>query len=554
MSWLGTWAKRRKVTVSNANIDSNLTHFPLLLTLGDSVGTGNTDVSSIFDELNGATFDDFNSYANGDLNGQGFWRGNANFDVQETIVQEGAKAIHHSPSASEDTILKDIPQANSGSIIVRHRREAGGATDYTFPIRIYEGNTVVSGIQIYSGDVYLLTDDVWVDTGYNISANTFHKFEIEWREDVGNPQVRMRMDDGSWTTWDDTYNDWTTGINNIGFRSFTSTSINSYWDNLEVAGVYNPNATKIALTKTDGVTQIYGEIEKWDNVNETAIIWVSKSDLVLSASGTTDVYLYYDKTQANNNTYIGEANSTPAESVWDANFKAVYHMANGVSNSAIYDSTSNNNDGSKKGAGEPSQIAGQPGFAQDFDGSDDYIAAGTALDFTTDSTIEAIFKPDAVDGDYAICGKENISIEDRFYFRSGGLTTKSYLRSYKESQNDGGNDIEGGTISAVNWNYGVLQFGSGGFRLLLDNTEVAVDGADTKVLSAGTSEEFFIGQRYDNTNKFKGLISELRVSNIDRSDAYLKANKYNFTDALVAWSAEEESPLVDNSILLGCNF
>ena len=51
MAWLGNWKFRRKVTVSNTNIDSNLTHFPLLLTLGTSVGTGNTDVSSIFDVL-----------------------------------------------------------------------------------------------------------------------------------------------------------------------------------------------------------------------------------------------------------------------------------------------------------------------------------------------------------------------------------------------------------------------------------------------------------------------------------------------------------------------
>ena len=45
----GTWAKRIEITVSNTNIDSDLDHFPLLLTLGTSVGTGSEDVSAIFD-------------------------------------------------------------------------------------------------------------------------------------------------------------------------------------------------------------------------------------------------------------------------------------------------------------------------------------------------------------------------------------------------------------------------------------------------------------------------------------------------------------------------
>ena len=53
MAWLGSgvWGKRIEITVSNANIGSDLTHFPLLLTLGASVGTGADDISAIFDEL-----------------------------------------------------------------------------------------------------------------------------------------------------------------------------------------------------------------------------------------------------------------------------------------------------------------------------------------------------------------------------------------------------------------------------------------------------------------------------------------------------------------------
>lgn len=70
----------------------------------------------------------------------------------------------------------------------------------------------------------------------------------------------------------------------------------------------HPSRKKIAITKSDKVTQIYGEIEYWDSANEKAVIWVSKHDLVLSSSEDTELYFYYDSNQSNNNYYIGNTN------------------------------------------------------------------------------------------------------------------------------------------------------------------------------------------------------------------------------------------------------
>jgi len=50
-TWLGTWAKRRKITISSTNVDTDLTHYPHPIILGTSVGIGNTNVSDIFDEV-----------------------------------------------------------------------------------------------------------------------------------------------------------------------------------------------------------------------------------------------------------------------------------------------------------------------------------------------------------------------------------------------------------------------------------------------------------------------------------------------------------------------
>ena len=54
--------------------------------------------------------------------------------------------------------------------------------------------------------------------------------------------------------------------------------------------------------------------------------------------------------------------------------KLVTHMRDDPDNSHIRDSTLNNNDGTKKAAGEPAvTISGKIDDAQDFDGVDDYV-------------------------------------------------------------------------------------------------------------------------------------------------------------------------------------
>ncbi|HUV85445.1 MAG TPA: hypothetical protein VMV86_07035, partial [Methanosarcinales archaeon] len=89
------------------------------------------------------------------------------------------------------------------------------------------------------------------------------------------------------------------------------------------------NFRKIAITKADGETELKGEVAVWNYdagtpANSTAIIHVSADGWVIDSN--TKVYLYYDNDHADNTTYIGYTNSTPAQSVWDSNFKAVHHM------------------------------------------------------------------------------------------------------------------------------------------------------------------------------------------------------------------------------------
>ncbi len=368
MAWLGTWAHRRKVTVSNTNIDSNLTHFPLLLTLGTSVGTGNTDVSSIFDEL---------------------------------------------------------------------------------------------------------------------------------------------TSDG--------------------------------------------NRKKIAFTKTDGTTQLYAEIEKWVDANEYAVIWISKSDLVLASGATTDIYMYYDSTEGDNNTYIGDTNSVVAESVWDSNYKMVQHLADGASTSATYDSTSNDNDGTKRGAAEPAVItSGKIGNAQDFDGINDYLKTPESF---MDGVIAAAsvsfwFKPSITinsGNKVAELFMHSVGGSGRYLtigFHNGGSGDEHIEVTLRTGE---GSETRDCISTTATWTAGIYYHITAAWDA--SGTYIYVNGVseDSGTYTSGWggdtgSNTPHIGSTYNGGAEwFDGIIDEFRFSLTHRAAAWIKANYYCQTDALVAWSSEESS-------------
>lgn len=84
------------------------------------------------------------------------------------------------------------------------------------------------------------------------------------------------------------------------------------------------NRKKIAVTLGDGTTECYVEIEKWDDASEEAWLWVKVPDI--SADVDTELYLYYSRTHADNDAYVGDPGSTPAKNVWDSHFKGVWHL------------------------------------------------------------------------------------------------------------------------------------------------------------------------------------------------------------------------------------
>ena len=162
--------------------------------------------------------DDFNSYNDGDLNGQGGWSGHTNPQVQGIEVYEGAKAIKVENPSTAGEITKSGTGLATGKIGIYFKASADVQYGVYFAIR--QGTTLIDVIYS-SGDGHLHMRTV--DLGA-YSLNTWHRIEIEW--DANTNRCRGRIDDGPWSAWETAYNSFTQAdtvriyVNNVTFTTY----------------------------------------------------------------------------------------------------------------------------------------------------------------------------------------------------------------------------------------------------------------------------------------------------------------------------------------------
>lgn len=159
----------------------------------------------------------------------------------------------------------------------------------------------------------------------------------------------------------------------------------------------------ILFTESDGTTQLSHEIEKFDGGTGQLVAWVKIPSL--SSTSNTEIYLYYGNS--------GASNQQNATAVWDSNYRMVQHLEE--TTGTIYDSTSNNNDGTASN-GVNQNATGKIDGANSFDGVDDLVDYGSdnSLKMTDALTIELwVKRPD------------NTTFE-RFLSHSSGVNSYAY--------------------------------------------------------------------------------------------------------------------------------
>ena len=299
------------------------------------------------------------------------------------------------------------------------------------------------------------------------------------------------------------------------------------------------NKYKIAFTKSDGETQLYGEIENWDSVNKVADIWVSSPELVLDSTTDTEIYIYFDISQPDNTDYIGLIGSPAGQAVWDDNFVLVHHMKDDTP-STIKDSTSIGNNGEKKGIDEPMEIDGKVGKSQDFDGVDDFITipSSSSIQFVDTFSVFMWIKTDS-----ATSGRI-ISKNDSYFVNYGG--SSGYI-SLAVVHHLGEEHI---STNYTNYNNNKWHFFAGivdhGFIRLYTDGEFN-SYVQTLYAYADVNNNPLI---INASKAIKVNLDEISFSNIARSAAWIKATYNSVNDTLIKDYAPKETSIYNTTYYL----
>lgn len=327
-------------------------------------------------------------------------------------------------------------------------------------------------------------------------------------------------------------------------------SANSGRNNADVSAIFDEllsddNRKKIAVTTSDGQTQCYVEIEKWDDANEKAWLWVKVPSVASGAD--TILYLYYDKDHADNDTYVGDTNSTPAENAWDEHFLMVYHMRDNPDSSHVRDSTGNNRDGTKKDADEPLEVEGQVGKAQGYDGVNDAIQTVAFVIPNVDNTltIEARIKcsynadihqtilSDTQAGGAGVAHvwflRNKLSYRLMLTYSTGAVFSQIYSPNTFFTGYD---DVW--VRAAV-----VADYVNKWAKFYRDSSLFYTGTTEDNMMYPDANKIKYVGTYMAAFHPFKDLIDELRLSNTARSATWIKASDESEIDDLLAFGSEE---------------
>jgi hypothetical protein len=272
------------------------------------------------------------------------------------------------------------------------------------------------------------------------------------------------------------------------------------------------NGADLFFTSADGTTKLSHEIEVFNSDTGDIIAWVRIP--ALSASVDTEIYVYYGNPVA--------GNQENPQGVWDSNYLAVHHF-NEISGS-IFDSTSNNNDGFAQN-GVNMDAEGKINGANSFDGNQRISFPQV---FTTEDqfTIEGWMNSDPKHG-YAV-SQWSTTFRGAFvqYFPNEG-NFQLYIN----------HNVIRRSAPINTWNHVVATFDGTTARLYV-NGVVTERTSDAPLWP---TQALYVGDRSAGNRGFKGLLGEIRLSNIARSDDYVTTsyNNQNNPDTFMSVGSEE---------------
>ena len=300
---------------------------------------------------------------------------------------------------------------------------------------------------------------------------------------------------------------------------------------------------RIAVTQSDGISQCFVEIERWDSPANMAWLWVKVP--LIDDEANTDLYLYYDSGQPDNIGFVDDPGSSAAENAWDEHFTFVCHMQDDLDVAGVRDSTLNHNHGTKGETDCPQEVQAMMGRGLEWDASCDNefisVADSDSLDMGNKFTAEVWvnYMKGVTPNDY-----ERMLTKKNDYHNPNGWEFS--LESGQDQLLTTRGSSSAGTNGIVNF---VDSWAAGGWhQVVVTYNESRVDGYRDGIFRdwhtitsvSNNNRNLFIG-RYGASvaRKWFGLMDEVRLSDIIRSAAWIKAGYESGIDDLIEFGVEE---------------
>jgi hypothetical protein len=307
------------------------------------------------------------------------------------------------------------------------------------------------------------------------------------------------------------------------------------------------NWQNIAVTKDDGVTQLYVEVDTWSSSTGKALLWVSKVDLIISDTDPTKLFIYFDSSK-DNITHVGTAGEKPE--VWDTytGIRLGLSQEPTGGTDCILDSTSNNNNGTPFGSMTSNDIVdGYIGKAIDFDGVNDYIRVLHNVSWkpTDNLSLKLVIRKNGNTEAYPYPVFMSVQADTYESYSNAALIGMWHYRDRWVQLRLQGGGFSGswGDPYALDHQWLVFYVSStrgGVVNYYLNGVKFKQDSrADSAAYWGDTNQELYLGTGEYNRDG-RCTIEELRIESTNRSEAWQTVDYYAQTDSLLIFSNTEE--------------
>lgn len=270
-----------------------------------------------------------------------------------------------------------------------------------------------------------------------------------------------------------------------------------------------------------GATELPLEVVVWDQDNDKAEVWVKLASI--SYETDTSFYVWYDNPGA---VAYEHTDTYGTHAVWNNGFVAVYHLQ-----SSGADSGPNSYDTAAGDA--PEYAAGKIQSGGDFEKDNtDYLVILDAncpnLEIAGSQTWTAWYKPETVNTTCAIASKSGTNYK-QLYIQNASPTM--YMGGLSASL-EGTNNLSAGTFYKVTGSYDATAH-----KLYVWMDTSKESSAELTGTPADTNGNFHIGDTKDFNASADGIIDELTISNVLRTDGWI-VTEYNNTNSPETFTTE----------------